>query len=130
MVGTEVDFDKLNTWADSFKAVGNALRLNILFMLYGSEVLSGERKSLTFGQMRLIIGYPNTSRTNSNLLYHIKALIDSGFVEKEPVQEKRGVGEIGVIYHLSSKGRQFLKDFNVIEVIEEELEKQRQVARQ
>jgi hypothetical protein len=118
-----MNFDKFQKWADEFKTVGNSLRLGLLFMLYGSEVLSGHRKSLTFGQMRQVLGYPNTNRANSNLAYHLVALINARFIEKEPLQVKKGVGEIETIYHLSPKGQEFLKDFNVIEVIESKLSK-------
>jgi hypothetical protein len=119
----KAEIEKLGKWADSFKAIGNALRLGLLFMLYGSEVLSGDRKSLTFGQMRQVLGYPNTSRANSNLLYHLSTLIDAGFIEKEPHQAEKGISEIETIYHLSAKGRNFLEDFNVVQVIEEKLHK-------
>lgn len=118
-----VEMEKLGKWADSFKAVGNALRLYLLFMLYGSEVLSGNKKSLTFGEMRHVLGYPNTTRVNSNLAYHLAALIDAGFVEKEPQQAEKGISEIEIIYHLSSKGQSFLEDFNVVQVIQEKLGK-------
>jgi hypothetical protein len=117
----EVELGKLGKWADDFKTVGNALRLYLLFMLYGSEVLSGNKKSLTFGEMRHVLGYPNTNRVNSNLSYHLSALIGAGFVEKEPQQTDKGIGEIEVIYHLSSKGKNFLEDFNVVQVIQEKL---------
>jgi len=123
MTETKVELEKLDKWADSFKIVGHALRLGLLFMLYGSEVLSGERQSLTFGQMKHILGFPNTNRANSNLSYHLSALIDASFIEKEPLQQEKGISEIEIIYHLSSKGRQFLKDFNVVQVIEEKLGK-------
>jgi DNA-binding transcriptional ArsR family regulator len=123
MTESKVDLEKLSKWADSFKTVGHALRLGLLFMLYGSEVLSDTRKSLTFGQIRQILGFPNTNRANSNLSYHLSALIEAGFIEKEPIQAEKGISEIETIYHLSPKGRQFLTDFNVVQVIEEKLSK-------
>jgi DNA-binding transcriptional ArsR family regulator len=123
MVEAKAEIEKLDKWADSFKAIGNALRLGLLFMLYGSEVLSGDRKSLTFGEMRQVLGYPNSNRANSNLSYHLSALIDASFVEKEPRQAEKGVSEVETIYHLSAKGRSFLEDFNVVQVIEEKLRK-------
>ncbi len=121
MTETIVDIDKLNKWAEDFKTAGNAVRLGILFMLCGSEILSKKLKSLTFGQMREILGYPNTSRANSNLAYHLSTLIDAHFIEKEPLQIEKGSSEIEVIYHLSPKGRQFLEDFSVFQVMKEKL---------
>lgn len=125
MAGTNTGLKNLDRWADSFKAIGNALRLGVLFMLYGSEVLSGDTKSLTFGEMRHILGYPNTSRANNNLSYHLSALIEARLIEKEARQLKKGVGQIDTVYHLSTKGRQFLKDFRVVDVIEEKLGKKK-----
>jgi len=123
MTETIVDIDKLTRWAEDFKTAGNVVRLGILFMLCGSEILSEKLKSLTFGQMREILGYPNTSRANSNLAYHLSALIDARFIEKEPLQIEKGSSGIEVIYHLSPKGRQFLGDFSVLQVMKEKLGK-------
>jgi len=119
----KVSLETLNKWSDSFKIVANNLRLAVLFMLYGSEVLSGERKSLTFGQIRRILGFPNTRRAISNLSHHLSTLVKADFVEKEPLQIEKGKGKIEIVYHLSQKGRDFLRDFRVVEVIENELKK-------
>jgi len=118
-----VSLEKLNKWADSFKIVGNSLRLALLFMLYGSEVLSHKRKSLTFGQIRHVLGLPKTKRAISNLSHHLSILLDADFVEREPLQIEKGKGRIETIYHLSKKGYDFLSDFKVVEVIEDELKK-------
>jgi DNA-binding transcriptional ArsR family regulator len=121
---SEASIKKLSEWADSFKSVSNPIRLAILFMLYGSEVLTGRAKSLTFGQIKEILGLPDNTRATSNLSYHISELIDAGFIEKEPFQAEKGTGKVQVIYHLSSRGHKFLSDFNVAQVIEEKLKKQ------
>ena len=92
-------------------------------MLYGSEVLTVSAKSLTFGQIKGILGLPDSSRATSNLSYHIAELIDAGFIEKEPFQSPKGTGKIQAIYHLSPKGHKFLVDFNVAQVIEEKLKR-------
>lgn len=123
MEETRVSLENLNKWANSFKIVGNSLRLAVLFMLYGSEVLSGERKSLTFGQIRQVLGLPKTRRVISNLSHHLSTLIEADFIEKEPLQIEKGRGKIETIYHLSKKGHDFLSDFKVVEVIDEEMKK-------
>jgi len=123
MEARKVSLLKLDKWTNSFKIVGNSLRLAVLFMLYGSEVLSGERKSLTFGQIRQVLGLPNTRRAISNLSHHVSTLVEADFIEKEPLQIEKGKGKVETIYHLSKKGYDFLSDFKVVEVIEEEMKK-------
>ena len=121
MSESEPEIGKLQKWAQSFKVLGEPLRLGILFMLYGSEVLSDNQKSLTLGQMRRILGFPNERRVESNLVYHLNSLLSAGFVEKEPRQVEKGTGRVEVIYHLSAKSRDFLKDFKIVDVIEEKI---------
>jgi len=115
--------DKLEKWADTFKAIGNPIRLAILFMLYGSQVMYGEH-SLTLSQMLAVLGFPKTKRSMNTLTYHIGGLLEASLVERTPHQKEEGKSQVQTVYHLSKKGRDFLKDFNLTDKIKEYLESQ------
>jgi DNA-binding transcriptional ArsR family regulator len=113
--------NKLGKWADSFKVIGHPLRLTILFMLYGSEVVSQNPKCLTFGQIREVLGFPENKRALNSLTYHLNELLEANFIEREPFQDEAGKSRVMSTYSLSRRAREFLSDFGLIEKIRQSL---------
>lgn len=121
--------EKLEKWAESFKAVSHPMRLAVVIMLYGSNVLSEQQsllgdKSLTFTQILAVLGLPKSKRVANSLIYHLDKLIEYGFIERQPLQQEPGKTRVQTIYHISPKGHEFLKDFNLTDVIAANLKKQ------
>ena len=104
--------------SNDFKAVGHPLRLAILFILYGSEILYGE-KCLTYSQIQDVLGFPNIKRITNTLDHHIDILIKNEFIEKIPHQEKEGKSRVITLYRVKTKGRDFLKVFGIDKKIED-----------
>lgn len=118
----KLEVKKLEKWAESFEAVSHPIRLALVVMLYGSDLLPNQ-KSLTFAQMLDILGLPKAKNAESSLSYHLDRLIESGFIAREPVQEEPGKSHIQTIYHITTKGQEFLADFNLVQVITANLSK-------
>ena len=112
----KLEIKELEKWADRFNVVSHPVRLAILFMLYGSDLLPSH-KSLTFTEILAVLGLPKNNRAENSLSYHLGKLIESGFIKKEPMQEVPGKTSVQIIYNLSTEGREFLEDFNMTEVI-------------
>lgn len=127
----KLEVEKLEKWAENFKAVSHPMRLAVVIMLYGSDLLSDQdaraRKSslqsLTFTQILAVLGLPKSKRVANNLNYHLDKLIDCGFIKREPLQQEPGKTRVQTIYHISPKGQEFLKDFKLTEVIATSLKK-------
>ena len=115
-----LDIKKLEKWAESFRAISHPIRLAILFMLYGSEVIPAHR-SLTFTQILAVLGLPKAKRAQNSLGYHLDQLIQDGFIKRKPLQEEEGKTPIQTIYSISDKGREFIADFRLADVIEAHL---------
>lgn len=114
--------EKLEKWAESFKVVSHPMRLAVVIMLYGSDLLSKKEslpsfRSLTFTQILAVLGLPNDKRAANNLTYHLDKLLECEFIKRKPQQEEEGKTRVQTIYHLSPKGNEFLKDFNLTGVI-------------
>jgi len=103
-------------WAEDFKAIAHPLRMAILFMLYGSEVLSEER-CLTVSEIRKILAFPNNKRSFNKIEHHLSVLLKKGFIERFGDQEQKGKSRIRVLYRTSDKAKTFLDDFNLDEKI-------------
>lgn len=119
----ELDVKKLEKWAESFKAVGHPMRLAVVVMLYGSDLLS-DHQSLTFTQILAVLGLPKNKRVENSLIYHLGKLIDNGFIVRYPLQKEPGKTRVQTVYHISPKGQEFLRDFNLTNVIAMSLRKQ------
>ncbi|MFX0116859.1 MAG: ArsR/SmtB family transcription factor [Candidatus Hodarchaeota archaeon] len=113
-----VDLEIIDEYAESFKAMGNPLRLAILFILFASEFRYGE-KSLSFRQIQDILGFPDKRRPTSSLHHHINVLLENHFIERVPYQEESGKSQVTTLYHVAAKGREFLKTFGMYEKIRE-----------
>lgn len=101
-----VPHEKVEKWADSFKVVGNPIRLAILVILFASEFLE-QKKSLRFKEIRDTLGL----EVDEALSYHIRKLKNKGFIKKTPYNDE------GFTYHISKKGMEFLSDFGLAETI-------------
>ena len=117
-----LDVKKLEKWAESFRAVGHPMRLSVLVMLYGSELLP-DHQSLSFPQIVAVLGLPKNKRVLNSLNYHIGRLIESGLVLRKPQQEEPGKTPVQTVYGISGKGREFIVDFNLADVIAAGLKK-------
>ena len=113
-----VDLELIEGYADNFRAMGNPLRLAILFILYASVFLYGEH-CLTFRQIHDILGFPNKRRPISSLQHHMSVLLENNFIERIPHQEKRGKSKVKTLYQVADKGREFLTTFGMQEKIKE-----------
>ena len=121
MADESPNLKKLKKWSDYFKAIGHPVRLTIIFMLYGSELLSQNPRCLSFGQIREILGFPDSKRAVNSLVYHLNELLNDDFIQREPFQDEIGKSPVKVTYSLSNKAREFLSDFGLIETIRQKL---------
>ena len=106
--------EKLEKWASFFKVLGHPIRLATIFILYGSDVLRG-RGSLRFNEIEFILGLP----PRTNLTHHLNRLLNAGLIEKSAHKDE--AGQIYPLYHISSKGKEFLRDFNIMEPLRDEI---------
>lgn len=106
--------EKLKRWAELFKVLGHPIRLATLFILYGSDVLR-EKGSLRFSEIAYVLGLP----PNKNFTHHLDRLVKAGFIEKDAHKDEEG--HIYPLYHISNMGEEFLKDFQLMEPIREEI---------
>ena len=111
----------LETWAEDFKIISHPLRMSVLFMLYGSEVLFG-KNCLTVSQIRDILSFPKNKKSFNKIEHHLSVLLEKGFVERYADQENEGKSQIKVLYKTSEKTKEFLKAFNLDQKITEALE--------
>ena len=72
--------------ADILAAMGSSIRLGILMVLYGSDMLDEETPCLRFGQIKEITGIASASVLN----HHLGRLIKAGLIEKDPHQDEDG----------------------------------------
>lgn len=118
----ELDIKKLEKWAENFKAIAHPMRLAIVVMLYGSELLPADQ-SLSFTHILAVLGLPKSKRVQNSLNYHLDKLIESGFILRKPLQQQPGKTPVRTIYSISDKGREFIGDFNLADVIATSLRK-------
>jgi hypothetical protein len=68
--GLSTDIANLEKWAKHFRVIGHPVRLAIILMLNGSEVLRHTQHSLTFSEIKSISSVPS----DENLCYHLREL--------------------------------------------------------
>jgi DNA-binding HxlR family transcriptional regulator len=95
-----ITFDRL---AHIYSAMGNPIRLGILFVLYGSDIVHTlGTHCLRFNQIKKITGITS----DSVLAHHLDILIQAGLVEKKPFQDENN--GIFPVYQVAEK----LEEFN------------------
>jgi DNA-binding transcriptional ArsR family regulator len=99
----------LEKWASLLKTIGNPTRLAILLILYANE-----EGSLTFTQLKEIMGLPS----DSTLVHHLEILLKAKLIEKIACKE----GEIGRVYpkyQISKLGKELLEQTQLAQALQE-----------
>lgn len=72
--------------AELLAAMGNSIRLGILMVLYGSDMIEEDTPCLRFTQIKKITGIASDSVLN----HHLGRLVKAGLIEKDPHQDEDG----------------------------------------
>ena len=102
MGGGRVAEEKLKEWADAFEVLSHPIRLGILLILYGSEVLESLTPCLTYTQIKEIMEMPSESA----LAHHLKRLTDAKLVEK--IAAKNEANRVYPEYRIGERGEKLL----------------------
>lgn len=86
----------MNQMAQVLAAMGNPIRLGILLVLYGSDMVSGT-PCLRYSQIKEITGIAS----DSALTYHLGRLIDAELISKDAHKDENN--EVYPIYSASSR---------------------------
>jgi len=111
-----MEMEKLKRIAEIFELIGNPIRLGILFVLYGSDLLR-DKGSMTFTELREVMRLPN----DAILDYHLKKLIEAGLVTKKAVQ-KDPTSKITPVYKVTEKLVSFLEETGLAEPLKKYME--------
>jgi hypothetical protein len=84
-------------------------------ILYGSSLLFEGFHSLTFGQIGSILQI----QSKPALASYLHQLTVSGIVEKSPVKDENQ--RVFPVYSLSEKGKNFLRDFGLEDLIQKRI---------
>jgi len=103
---------ELEKWANTFDVLGNPIRLAIIVVVYGSDLLFEEQHSLTFGQIKSVVEVPSKQAMAS----HLKKLVNSGLITKHAKKDEKN--RVYPLYTLTEKGKEFLTDFGLKDFIE------------
>ena len=104
----------LKKWSGYFKVLGNPVRFAIVLLLYGSEILRGNR-SLRFTEIANVLSIPAAS--TSVLTHYLDQLIKVGFVEKENGERRNP------LYHIGGEGKAFLEELGLTDILRTRIEK-------
>ena len=107
--------EELEEWAGTFNVLGNPARLAVVIVLYGNSLLFQEENLLSFGQINDIIQLPSKPA----LAAYLRQLVSAGVIEKHPFEDVNQ--RIYPVYSLSKKGKEFLSDFGLKELIEKRI---------
>ena len=102
--------EKLQKWTELFKIIAHPIRIAIFFILYGSDILRGERHCMRHNEIQEVLGLSK----ESSLTYHLKKMVDSRFVEKLSMTDSPSSRPYPV-YRTGKVGIQFLEDFGLKE---------------
>jgi DNA-binding HxlR family transcriptional regulator len=109
---------RLEELSGVFDAIGNPMRLGLLIVLYGSEILhKGKKHSLGFTDLKKIMEVPSDATLN----YHLEKLMTAGLIIRKPFQESP-TDRINTVYGVTDKTVRFLKEINLARAIEDIVE--------
>ena len=100
----------LNQWAQTYAAMGNPIRLGILFVLYGSNI-ADSTPCLRFNQIKEITGIAS----DSALTHHLSRLLDAGLITKEAFKDENE--QVFPIYSASPRWNKLVKQAGLHTII-------------
>jgi len=103
--------ENLREWADVLDVLGNPVRLGIILVLYGSEVLGMPTPCLTFTQIKEIMRLPSESA----LAHHLGRLVDVGLVDKTAAKDE--ANRVYPEYRIGKRGTELLKKIGLADVL-------------
>lgn len=108
---------ELRKWSNYFKVFGNPIRFSIVLLLYGSALLRGSN-SMRFSEIRDALGIPKSREATLN--NYLRLLYQQNFIDKKA--HKDDSGHVYPLYHLDTKGREFLEELDIPERMQAEIQ--------
>jgi len=108
---TEPNPLQIDQMADILAAMGNSIRLGLLMILYGSEMIEEDTPCLRFSQIKNISGIASDSVLN----HHLGRLLDAGLIKKEPHQNESG--QVYPLYSAAPKWNSLVESADLRSII-------------